>query len=258
MTADEVEQFKDAYLQPRHLYNPSRNDASTKQKLWDKAWETFMEQKLWLKLGLCDFKNVGRTIDQYITANAIPSRDPQRHIVITGGPGVGKTSAKEYFRTLGVAVVDEAATDVIVREQDAGISEPWVKKGFREKIIALQEERQLEATAKKTNLVVFDRSPIDTFTYCLHIGKDEPTGELIRAVQKVVDAGYYDEKVFLLENLGFCNQNEVRCEDQDESLIIQMRLQESYKKLGFTVVQVPPVSIEERVERILATLQYRI
>ncbi len=64
MTAEEVEQFKDAYLDPkdgpkRHLFNPSRKDASTKQALWDTTWSEFMKHKLWHKLHLCAFKNVG-------------------------------------------------------------------------------------------------------------------------------------------------------------------------------------------------------
>ena len=52
MTTEEVEQFKDHYLNPfekpkRHLFNPSRPDASTKQALWDKSWGFFKQHQLW-------------------------------------------------------------------------------------------------------------------------------------------------------------------------------------------------------------------
>lgn len=246
MTQKEVEKFKDHYFNPvngpkRYLFNPSRKDADTKQALWDKGWKTFIDQKLWHKLSLCNFKNVGRTIDQYISKNV-----KQKRVIITGGPSVGKTTTKNVFKSMGMAVVDEAATDVIAHELALGITEPWAKDGFREKIIALQKQRYQEALAKNVELVFFDRSQIDTFTYCLHLGC-EPTPQLIKAVQDVVNEDYYHKTVFLLENLGFSDQNEIRCEDQEESLILEMRLEESYKKLGFTVIRVASAPVEERV-----------
>ncbi len=249
LTFTQVEKFKDNYLQGRYLYNPSRKDAPTKQGLWDKAWKSFVEQKLWLKLSLCQFKNVGRTIDQFIT-----KKGEQKRVIITGGPGTGKTTTLEEFRQHRIAVVAEAATDVIIHEQNNGVIKPWEKEGFREKIAELQRTRRIEAQAKRAELVLFDRSEIDTLTYCFHLGC-EPTNALVEAIQRVVDERFYYKQVFLLDNLGVSNQTDVRCEDESESQIIQMRLEDSYKKLGFRVIRVPARTVQERVDFIAKWLE---
>lgn len=61
LTKVQVENFKNDYLKPqkgpeRHLFNPSRADASTKQALFDTAWKQFIEKSLWMKLDLCIFQ----------------------------------------------------------------------------------------------------------------------------------------------------------------------------------------------------------
>ena len=43
-----------------------------------------------------------------------------RRYIITGAPGAGKTTIVTALRERGYPVVDEAATDVIAREQAAG------------------------------------------------------------------------------------------------------------------------------------------
>lgn len=189
------------------------------------------------------------TITDYIERRLFSSEAVQKRYIITGGPGVGKTSLIKYLEGQGEAVIHEAATDIIKSEIDKGVSEPWSKVGFREKVIALQEQRQLQAAAKKVDRVFCDRSPIDTLTFCLVL-QAEPTIELKRAVQKIIDEGFYQRVVFLIENLGFCEQNEVRCENQEASLIIHEKLKENYKSLGFDVISIPACSVEERVNMI--------
>lgn len=61
----------------------------------------------------------------------------QRYIV-TGAPGTGKTALVRRLQEQGWAVVDEAATDVIAREQAQGNAEPWNDGDFVTKIAALQ------------------------------------------------------------------------------------------------------------------------
>jgi len=246
-TREEVEQFKAEYFKTRYLFNPSRDDASTKQALWDEAWAKFIDHRLWERLDLCSFKDVGRTIDQYVKGQVMAPQGHQKRIIITGAPGSGKTSVTERLKALGSCVINEAATDVIVAEQRKGIADPWAQTGFREKVATLQMARRIDAEVKPDDTIYFDRSEIDTLTYCLHLG-DYPTKQLVERVQEVVDGRFYSTTVFVIENLGFCEQNQVRCEDQDEAVVIEQMLLESYQRLGFKVIKVPPMSVEERVE----------
>lgn len=252
---EEVEQFKAEYFKTRYLFNPSRDDASTKQALWDEAWGKFIDHKLWERLDLCSFKDVGRTIDQYVKGQVTAPKSQQQHIIITGAPGSGKSSVIDRLKALGMSVVNEAATDVILAEQRKGVVDPWAQGGFREKVVSLQKARRIDAEVIPSDFIYFDRNEIDTLTYCLHLGAN-PTDKLVSRVQEVVDGRFYNTTVFLIKNLGFCEQNQVRCEDQDEALVIEEMLLESYQKLGFRVVIIPPKSVEERVDEISSYLCY--
>ncbi|MFS8564060.1 MAG: AAA family ATPase [Rhabdochlamydiaceae bacterium] len=197
-----------------------------------------------------------RVITDYIKIDKTKKAAPaQKRYIITGGPGVGKTTIIKHLEGQGEAVIHEAATDVIKRELENGVSEPWSKVWFQEKVIALQEERQLQAASKENGSVYFDRSPIDTMTYCF-IWQNEPKTELM-AVQKLVDEGFYQETVFLIENLGFCQQNDVRTESLQQSLFIHEKIKESYEGLGFRVISIPFASVEDRVEMIRSCLSER-
>jgi predicted ATPase len=62
--------------------------------------------------------------------------------ILTGAPGSGETTVLRLLETLGYAVVEEAATDVIALRQAQGCEEPWREPGFIEEIVALQQRRQ--------------------------------------------------------------------------------------------------------------------
>ncbi len=54
---------------------------------------------------------------------------PKRYVV-TGAPGAGKTSLLRALQERHWSVVEEAATDVIAREQATGRDEPWADSDF--------------------------------------------------------------------------------------------------------------------------------
>src|SRR5260370_36529572 len=83
-----------------------------------------------------------------------------KRYILTGTPGSGKTSLLHELKRQGYWVVEEAATDVIAREQGLGNSEPWVQADFIDRIVRLQKQRQLEASTSPDNLPWYDRSPI--------------------------------------------------------------------------------------------------
>lgn len=68
-----------------------------------------------------------------------------KRYILTGAPGAGKTSILRSLRQRGWAVVEEAATEVIAREQAAGFDEPWQSSDFVNKIVTLQRERSNSA-----------------------------------------------------------------------------------------------------------------
>lgn len=107
-----------------------------------------------------------------------------RRYVVTGAPGAGKTSILKGLQDRGYEVVEEAATDVIAREQALGVEEPWREADFVDKIVALQRQRQLAPVPANVRVQVFDRSPLCTLALALYLG--EPVSpRLAREVTRV-------------------------------------------------------------------------
>ena len=69
--------------------------------------------------------------------------------ILTGAPCSGKTSILHALRSQGFCVVEDAATDVIAREQMRGNREPHLQPGFIDAIVRLQRgnwKRRLAVT----------------------------------------------------------------------------------------------------------------
>ncbi|MES2274119.1 MAG: AAA family ATPase [Chlamydiota bacterium] len=188
-------------------------------------------------------------ICRYITPKSL-EHFPKRY-VITGGPGVGKTTLIKHLQKMGFGVVCEAATDLIEQDLRAGISAPWAKRDFAERVALLQEARQKEIADMRSKGVFFDRSPVDAITYDI-MANFEPAGEIVRILQEALDANFYNKTVFLIEDLGFCSQTEVRAETLEEAKKIERLLERNYRALGFEIVRIPACSVDERVEKIIA------
>jgi predicted ATPase len=108
-----------------------------------------------------------------------------KRYILTGTPGSGKTSLLHELKRQGYWVVEEAATDVIAREQGLGNSEPWLQADFIDSIVRLQKQRQLEASTSPDELQWYDRSPICTLALSHYLGYPGPS------MRKKVGAGDY-------------------------------------------------------------------
>ncbi len=212
---------------------------------------TLMGIKIWAQdIG---FEEASATINRYVDRKPLTSFSNK--YVITGGPGVDKTTIINYLSDLGYSVVQEAATDLIRKELAQQIEAPWSKADFNEKVAKLQEERQGETEdLDGSGGIFFDRCPVDAISYDL-LYDFEPTHPTIRIVQSLLDKNYYNKKVFLIENLGSCLQTEVRAETLDQVLKIESLLEKNYRALGFQIVRIPACPVEERARKIMAEIE---
>ncbi len=219
--------------------------------------DRFKNVHLWvLSCTLFLFSFTPVPILEHITPSQTSPKQSHRY-VITGGPGVGKTSIIHYLRDHGYHVLGEAATDVIRHALEKGIAKPWdkdYKSDFNDEILDLQYHRQNETP--DTGLVFFDRSMIDAFTYALiPMGGTKSLETMASKVQSVIDDHFYNKTVFFIDNLNGCETTEIRHENLEQLKLIEKHIEQNYKALGFNVVHIGRDTVENRAKQILAYIE---
>jgi len=164
--------------------------------------------------------------------------------VITGAPCSGKTSVIRELERLGYRVVHEVARAYIDAQLNKGKNLKQIKgNGLAFEHHILNCKVEIEASLAQDDVVFLDRALPDSIAYFKKEGLDpnEPL-EKSKAVRY--------KKVFLLERLVF-EKDPVRSEDEASALELERLIKDSYQMLGYDVVCVPVLSIQERTEFIL-------
>ncbi|MFA6023342.1 MAG: ATP-binding protein [Candidatus Pacearchaeota archaeon] len=192
-----------------------------------------------------------------------------KKIVLTGGPGTGKSSIILALENLGEYTIRESAEDYIKLRQAQGQATPWIEADFQEKILELQLQRE-SRVPREIERVFIDRGVADGLAYS-EAGTEiyKRTQEIARETRRVAGiiphpylAGItwgekilprYD-RVYLIENLGFTEKTEVRRENQEEAIRLGNKLEQVYKELGYNPVRIAPGPLNQRVKAILETL----
>jgi len=171
--------------------------------------------------------------------------------ILTGTPGSGKTAILRMLEDVGYPVVEEAATDVIALGNALGCDKPWEEPGFVDKVVALQQRRQDRALDGRNGQVVFlDRSPVCTLALSRYVGLG-PSRSLDLAVDGVVagvvEGGSYAKTVFFVRNQGFVQPTAARQISFADSLAFERIHEQTYRDLGFRLVDIPAGPLAGRV-----------
>lgn len=169
-------------------------------------------------------------------------------IVLTGGPGAGKSSILLALERRGNYIIREAAEDHIKLRQAQGQAEPWTESDFQEKILNLQRSRERKIPEKVgwRDRIYIDRGIADGLAYA------EPgtkTYEKILEASKRAKTQYY-QKVYLIEALGQTEKTGVRRENHDEAVELGDKLERVYKDLGYEIVRIGQGTVNERANQI--------
>ena len=174
-----------------------------------------------------------------------------RRIVLTGGPGSGKTSLIEALAAAGYAISPEAGRAVIRRQQMIeGEALPWKDRTL---FAELMLDRELEAHARADGAdrpVFFDRGVPDVVGYLTLCGLPVPA-HMERAAHEV----RYD-RVFIApvwpEIFG---QDAERRQDLDEARRTFDAMAEVYPRFGYDLIELPKASVAERLAFVLETIR---
>jgi predicted ATPase len=172
-----------------------------------------------------------------------------RRFILTGAPGAGKTAIVRELEARGFPVVEEAATDVIAREQAAGIDAPWLEARFIAEIAQLQEFRRKTALAGPVQF--HDRSVFCTLALARFLG--HPVPDVLETALNETRAAF-EPQVFFTKLMGFIVMTDARRIDLAEAQRFEAVHEAAYREYGFTLVPVEPAPIAARVAAILTQL----
>ena len=168
--------------------------------------------------------------------------------VITGGPSSGKTTVLKELEKMGYIVYPEAARVFIDKEMAKGKSLKEIRGDeaeFQRKVLKIKVE--VEKAAPKDKVVFFDRAIPDSIAYYQISGLDSK--EVLKFCQKKIY-----RKIFFLEQLPF-DQDYARVEDGKTIKKLNKLLKESYKNLGYEIIEIPAISVQNRVKKILTEIK---
>jgi len=170
-------------------------------------------------------------------------------VALVGGPGCGKTTLLQALAQKGFKTLPESSTMVIQEERALGNIEPWKKRELFQKKIFNRQLDLLVGVKNFDGFVFSDRGIPDGIAY-FYFDALAPFNELLVESQSI----RYD-LVFILDFLDNYNlDNTVRHEAQDEAFKIHALIKKVYEDLGYTLIVVPAMSVEERVAFVLDAL----
>lgn len=172
-------------------------------------------------------------------------------IVFTGGPGSGKTSVIDALKSKGYRCAPEVGRKVIQQQvEQQGSALPWLDKvAFRDEMVR-EELASYQAYESSEQQVFFDRSIVDSYGYSLL--ETLPISEsLLNNCNELA----YNSKVFIFPPWDsiFINDQE-RKQDFGEAIATYEKMVTAYNQFGYQLVEVPKLSVEERVEFILTSI----
>lgn len=171
-------------------------------------------------------------------------------VVFTGGPGSGKTSVLEFLRQMGYPSAPEVGRKVIQAQVELqGTALPWLDKAaFRDEMV--REEIYNYENFGGTEITFYDRSIIDSYGY----SKLEriPISDLLLAKCGELT---YCRKVFIFPPWEEIYENDAeRKQDFTEAIATFHEMVSAYIKFGYDLIEVPKVSVKERVQFIVSKM----
>lgn len=174
-------------------------------------------------------------------------------IIVTGGPGMGKTSVINHLETLGYRCMHESGRAIIRHQlETGGTNLPWMnREGYADDMFK-QALLDYSAAVESGLLTFFDRGLPDTIGYLTLCGLPVP-----KAMSTAAEQYRYFPKVFITPPWeAIYHGDDERKQSFAEAVATYEVMVDTYGKLGYKLVELPKLSIEERVKFMIDSLSY--
>jgi len=165
-------------------------------------------------------------------------------IVITGGPGTGKTTIIDALIEQGYACFPEISRQITLEAKKQGIEQLFLEKPllFSELLLEGRKKQHQQASQDVAEIVFMDRGIPDILAYMHYIGDSYP------AFFDQASKDHPYSKVFVLPPWeDIYESDEARYENFEQAKLIFDHLMETYEKYGYQLIEVPRGTVEERI-----------
>lgn len=177
-----------------------------------------------------------------------------KRIILTGGPGTGKTTIISTLKKRGYTCFPEISREIILEAQKTrNIDQLFLTHPdeFNEKLLAGRIQQFNDCSQQDTQHVFIDRALPDIVAYNDYIDVASSN----KVLQAVNEYRYDFVFVFPPWDSIYKNDNE-RYESFEEAQKIHESLKTTYTKLGYEVCEVPIGNVVDRANYILNVIEY--
>jgi predicted ATPase len=176
------------------------------------------------------------------------AENAQRFLVLTGGPGSGKSTLIDALERAGFSRSLEAGRGIIQDQVSiGGPAVPWNDRGLFAELMLGWEMRSYRMAEQQTGPVFFDRGVPDVVGY-LRLSK-LPVPAYFK---KAAETFRYNGRVFIAPPWQeIFQQDRERKQDFDEAVRTYEVLAETYRAFGYELIELPRVPVAERVRFVL-------
>ncbi len=174
-----------------------------------------------------------------------------KKIVITGGPGTGKSSIIRNLEIQGYSCLHEISRQITLEAQKQGVEQLFLEKPllFSEKLLEARIAQHQQAVEFSKELIFLDRGIPDVLAYMDYFKTAYP--EIFNTACEIHEY----EHIFLLPPWKeiYISDNE-RYESFEQAQEIHEYLKNAYITYGYTPIEVPIGTVEDRSRFIINTL----